>query len=169
MSGTIKWRQPKAAADLTRSRSGAGWNVLPAVHGLMLAGLLIALYVFLTTGSTTAIHGILTFGGLDVAVAATSRWLKGRRGVTYEVGRAGLGMPEPLMVVRWRWHTIEAYELTSHPDMPGFRCLAFKAKRSAGWNMWFFDPFEVDESALCAILEEHLPGKRCEDVPAAGC
>jgi len=166
MSGTLKWKQPKLAADWERTHVAAGRRVPPALQALALAALF-GLYMFLTKHSVVAIHFILMFGVLDLAFPAFSRWRKRRSGTTYVVGPIGLSIPQPMIVARWRWPTIEAYALTDHPDLPGLRCLAFRARRSMAWNLWFFDPFEVSESDLRAILEEHLPGKLVDSIPTA--
>jgi hypothetical protein len=91
-------------------------------------------------------------------------WVNSRSSNKYEVCETGLRIG-PGIPVRYRWRDIEGYRLVDHPELQGIRGLSFKVNRFRRWRTWWFDPSELHEARLRAILEEHLPGKSWDKVP----
>jgi hypothetical protein len=166
MPDTIKWRQPKADEQLRRKRSADEFHraikicvitwVVGGIPTLYLIHMCVPEQFWVSAGCLAAV-AVLFPVWLASFVHIESR-------AAYSLdGRRGAHRNTP--PIRWyRWRRIEGYRLGDHPDVPGLRVLHLKIarvwfERGWGWARWAFDPAEVDESALRAMLEEHLPGK----------
>ena len=67
---------------------------------------------------------------------------------------------------RCRWRSVRVYRIVDHPELYGIRCLEFMAGPLKRWNRWSFDPAELDEARLRAVLYDYVPGKYSDYAPA---
>lgn len=167
----IKWKLPRRAADVELRRS---WNQLKALRWHYLATWVILggskLYQVLQLhphdlARTAA--GIVAIAAVLPALGYLYLYLHIRFiGVRYDINDSGLRRRSDRTVL-YRWDNVDAFRFGDYPGVPGIRVMDFRVQRTQKWRRWAFDPSEVKESAIRAIMENRLPGKHWDKKPGS--
>jgi hypothetical protein len=169
MPEVVGWTEPAQATEWELRRRTAEfkralkiflkWTVPLAVVGLYL------IYRFAYRYFDRAVDLVVVWvliGGFMHLVASKLRFSRGR--ARYALEPRGLRGGQP--AVRFRWGVMKAYRIVDHPELYGVRCFEFMAGRFPAWIRWSFDPTELDEARLRAVLYDYLPGKYSDYAPA---
>lgn len=168
MAAILKWKQPKAAVDrdvrrnLDLAKSMARRYV---IWWVLLGGA--ALYIVYRLAPDMVLRvmlqmivGALIFPAYIIALTVLSI----KFDAAFRIDERGL-MRLGGRSFQYNWQDVKGYAIRDDPELLGVRILKFKTRRSSKWRKWCYDPSEVDESTLRAILEEHLPGKCWDTTP----
>jgi hypothetical protein len=168
MATLLKWKQPKAVEQEEWCEAGPQMKQMLRCWfkwWIPLAPLTVYLVSRIDPTSTwrTAqclAEGILVFPLWFYAMIRLQRLMS----TWYEIGDKMIVGRSGSSSRGYRWSQVEAFRISSRDDLPGIRFFEFKVKGLKRWNRWGFNPSEVDESRLRAILDEHLPGKCWDNV-----
>jgi hypothetical protein len=161
MSSTLKWYQPRGVAEWEWANGTLpelkNFNRLLRRWMLALGGpTLLGVAIWAPDHFVRIACGMVGFLAYTLVF-----YLQGKvrlwAGSHYELDARGLRGYGPGAAGRHRWKDVESHRFSDHPDVPNIRRLEFKPRQSERWRSWSFDPAKVDESALRAILCEHLP------------
>lgn len=170
MSALMEWTEPPEAAEWEQRRTTSQfktalktflkWAIPVAILGVYLVYRLAPEKV---DDAVAFLVGTVLIGGLINLAARTLR--AGRAPDRYSLQPKGLRVGR--LGQLFQWGAVKAFRIADHPELRGVRCLEFTTQRAKGWVRWSFDPAELDEAKLRAVLDEYLPGKQSDYAPAS--
>ena len=159
----MKWIQPQTAAEVEWQQAKVEMRKLRVTFVRWYIPLaVLTAYIVYRVNPSEAPRVAWILASLMVILPAWFRlivWTSTKAKIIYEITDRGLFSRSGKSFF-YPWNHVEGYRFADHPGAPGLRTLEVKIRRFRKWRCLAFDPLEVKEPALHAIMEEHLPGKR---------
>jgi hypothetical protein len=84
--------------------------------------------------------------------------LVSKQGDRYELNGKGIFRHSSSAPLRVSWKRIENWRFAQHQELSEIRVLEFKIKGIKGWHCFSFNPRDVEEEQVNAVLVENLGG-----------